>query len=186
MTTSATEFVYQPRLTVKGRAEFLRQTREALEVLSALSLGNRLLQSLAESQQTVVILESTARNLAVPEDFRAAIAPGLKLEWKELYGREGCLIGTGFGCGTRIQFNPGYVRIGLEEGWQTAPAALWLAHELIHADDAAWGRMDPSRVDGLLNYERQAIGLPPYEQKEFTENRFRQHWHPILPARTRY
>ena len=32
--------------------------------------------------------------------------------------------------------------------------------------------MEPARVDGLYNYERQAIGLPQYELKEVTENDF--------------
>ncbi|MBI1763988.1 MAG: hypothetical protein HYR56_21390 [Acidobacteria bacterium] len=186
MTTSGTEFVYQARLAIKGRPDFLRQTREALAIITGINIGNQLLQSLAASRRTVVILESTAHNLAVPDDFSAAIASGQKLEWKELYGKASCLIGTGAGSDTQIHFNPSYFRIGTAESWQTAPAALWLAHELIHADDAAWGRMNPTKVDGLFNYERQAIGLAPYELKEFTENRFRSNWTLLQPLRTSY
>jgi hypothetical protein len=186
VTTSGTEFVYQARLVIKGRPDFLRQTCEALTVIASIHIGRQLLQSLTDSRRKVVILESIRHNLAVPDDFSAAIAPGQKLAWKELYGKEGCLIGTGAGSSTQIHFNPSYLRIGTTENWQTAPAALWLAHELIHADDAAWGRMEPTIIDCLHNYERQAIGLLPYELKEFTENRFRANWSPLQPIRTSY
>jgi hypothetical protein len=46
--------------------------------------------------------------------------------------------------------------------------------------------MDPEKVDGLHHFERQAIGLPPYEQKTFTENRFRAEWVPPQPPRASY
>ena len=38
---------------------------------------------------------------------------------------------------TMIHFNPMSLRMGTTEDWQAAPVALWLAHELIHADEAA-------------------------------------------------
>jgi hypothetical protein len=57
---------------------------------------------------------------------------------------------------------------------------------LIHAHDAAYGQLDPDVTEGVRNYERQAVGLPPYEDKEFTENGFRAAWKNPLPARTEY
>jgi hypothetical protein len=44
--------------------------------------------------------------------------------------------------------------------------------------------MDPEEFDGVRNYERQAIGLAPYEGKEFTENKMRNEL--SIPARLRY
>jgi hypothetical protein len=46
--------------------------------------------------------------------------------------------------------------------------------------------MDPEYRDGIRNYERQAIGLPPYDQKEFTENKMRAAWSEPQPLRPRY
>lgn len=186
MTINVNESVYQPRLILNGRPDFICKTNEALNNIAAINLGNQLLQSLIASQKTTTILESTGRNLAVPTNFNDAIAQGQILEWKELYGKQGSLIGSGTGSDTTIHYNPNCLRIGTNKDWQLAPASLWLVHELIHADDAAWGRMDPAKIDGLHNYERQAVGLPPYELKEFTENRFRTSWLPLQPPRTGY
>ncbi len=96
------------------------------------------------------------------------------------------LNGNGAGSNTTIRYNPNLSSIGSAEAWQKQPPAIWLAHELIHADDAAYGRMDPELKDGVRNFERQAVGLHPFEHKEFTENRLRAEWSEPQPARPRY
>ena len=121
-----------------------------------------------------------------PDNYRAAVAPGKSLRWKDESGKARAIRGCGGGSSATIKYNPAVSSIGFTAAWQRQPPAIWLAHELIHADDAAYGRMDPEMIDGVRNYERQAIGLPPYEMKEFTENRLRAEWSEPQPTRPRY
>jgi hypothetical protein len=79
------------------------------------------------------------------------------------------------GSDTTVRYNPDRSQIGRSD-WQKQPPPIWLCHELIHADDAAYGRMNPDWRDGTFDYERQAIGLSPYEKKRFTENKLRSQW----------
>jgi hypothetical protein len=96
--------------------------------------------------------------------------------WMNVWCQMQTIVGDGTGSDVTITYNP---RLK-----QDAPAFISLGHELIHADDAAHGRMDPEEFDGVRNYERQAIGLAPYEGKEFTENKMRNEL--SIPARLRY
>jgi len=177
---------YQPRLIIKGPPEFIRKTGEQFDAIARTGMGKRLLGSLAASGKTVIIESAAGGNESLPDSLRGAIAKGEVIEWKEPSGKKRALKGTGAGSGTTIKYNPDRTRIGLAEAWQEAPPAIWLAHELIHADDAAYGRMEPEITLGVRHYELQAIGLPPYERKRFTENRLRAEWSPPQPARTSY
>lgn len=94
--------------------------------------------------------------------------------------------GTGKGSNTTIKYNPALSCSVDTVDRSKFPPEIALAHELIHADDAAYGRLEPDEVNGVRNYERQAVGLPPYDGKHFTENKFRASWHPPLPSRNRY
>jgi hypothetical protein len=96
--------------------------------------------------------------------------------WMNVWCQMQTIVGDGTGSDVTITYNPRLKQDG--------PAFISLGHELIHADDAAHGRMDPEEVDGVRNYERQAIGLAPYEGKEFTENKMRNEL--SIPARLRY
>ena len=144
------------------------------------------MQSLTRSGRTVIIVPASRTNDARPDNYRAAVALGKVLKWRDESGKERSIRGNGSGSDTTIRYNPDLSQIGSTDGWQRQPPAVWLAHELIHADDAAYGRMDPEYLDGIRNYERQAIGLPPFEQKEFTENKFRAAWTEPQPLRPRY
>jgi hypothetical protein len=177
---------YQPRTIIKGPREFIEKVRSQLDTIAAIPIGERLLQSLSRSEKTVVIVPTSRSNDARPDNYRGAVAPGKALKWKDESGRERAVRGNGAGSDTTIKFNPDLSQIGANEDWQRQPPAIWLAHELIHADDAAYGRLDPEYGDGIRNYERQAIGLPPFEQKEFTENQFRSAWPEPQPMRPRY
>lgn len=180
------ETQYQSGILVKGMPDFVDKTVAHLNSIAETTVGKRLLQSLSASGKVVTIVPGSGRNEAQPVDCRAATAKGKVLRWKELYGKEKSIKGSGAGSDTLIRYNPDEHRFGSGEAWRQAPHGIWLAHELIHADDAAYGRMDPEKVDGLHNFERQAIGLPPYKQKAFTENRFRAEWMPPQPRRTGY
>ncbi|HKQ72233.1 MAG TPA: M91 family zinc metallopeptidase [Blastocatellia bacterium] len=186
---SATELVvaeYQQGMIIKGGQDFVEKTRSRLDCIAGVATGGRLLRSLATRGLTVTLVPSSRTNDARPDNYRAAVARGKSLKWKDELGKERAIRGNGAGSNTTIRYNPDLSIIGSAEAWQRQPPAIWLAHELIHADDAAYGRMDPELTDGVRNYERQAIGLPPYDRKEFTENRLRAEWSEPQPARPRY
>jgi len=177
---------YQRRLIIKGAPEFVENTKAHLDSIAETSIGQRLLRSLSRSGKVVTIIPASRVSEAPPCDYRGALAKGKALRWRSQSGKLRSIRGNGSGSDTTIKYNPDRTRLGSSEAWQSQPPGIWLAHELIHADDAAYGRMDPEEVDGLRNFERQAIGLPPYEQKEFTENKFRAEWQEQQPARPRY
>jgi type VI secretion system secreted protein VgrG len=169
-----------------GPAPFVEKTRAHLVALSRLPIGRKLLRSLSRSGRLVTIVPTNRGSEAPPEDFRAAIAKGKVLKWQDQWGRKKTIRGIGTGSNTTIKYNPDLIISAAADAWRRHPAEIGLAHELIHACDAAYGQLDPGETEGLRNYERQAIGLPPYEQKEFTENRFRAQWYTRLPQRTNY
>jgi Effector protein len=173
-------------LVIKGVPTFIERVTSDLHLIRANIIGKELLQSLYSSGKIITIVHTSRYGAAIPNDYHSAIAKGKTLEWKELYGQRKSLLGTGKGSDTVIQHNADRNYLVNPACWQNAPSAIWLAHELIHADDAAWGRMDPDLIDGVYNFERQAIGLSPYEQKEFTENKLRCAWMPPQPLRTTY
>jgi len=177
---------YQSKTIIKGAEEFIEKVRSQLASIVAIPIGERLLKSLIRSGRTVMIVPASKTNDARPYNYRAAVAQGKVLKWRDESGKERAIRGNGTGSDTTIKYNPDLSNIGSNEAWQKQPPAIWLAHELIHADDAAYGRMDPEDIDGIRNYERQAIGLPPFEEKEFTENKFRADWAEPQPLRPRY
>ncbi len=180
------EFEYQRGMIIKGTPDFVAQTRLHLANVASTSMGKRLLQSLSASGKKVTIVPTSGMNQALPDYYPGALAKGTVLRWKDSSGRMRAIKGQGIGSDTTIKYNPNRLRIGSTEAWQQPPPGIWLAHELIHASDAACGIMDPEEVDGIRNYERQAIGLPPYDQKDFTENKLRLGWKEPQPARLRY
>ncbi|HEX5082658.1 MAG TPA: M91 family zinc metallopeptidase [Blastocatellia bacterium] len=177
---------YQGGIIIKGDKDFVDKTQRRLEEIAGVPTGAGLLGSLASRGLTVTIVPSSRMSEARPDNYRAAVAPGKALRWTDESGRERAVRGCGSGSNTTIKYNPDLSSIGFAAAWQKQPPAIWLAHELIHADDAAHGRMDPEMIDGVRNYERQAIGLPPYESKEFTENRLRAEWSEPQPPRPLY
>jgi len=185
----ATELVvveYQPGIVIKGRKDFVGKAKSHLDQIGGVPTGGRLLRSLASSGMNVTLVPSPRANEARPDNYRAAVASGKSLRWRDEAGRARSVRGCGAGSNTTIKYNPDFSNLGSAEAWQRQPPPIWLAHELIHADDAAYGRMDPEMIDSVRNYERQAIGLPPYETKEFTENRLRAEWSEPQPPRPRY
>jgi hypothetical protein len=177
---------YQRGIVIKGAKDFVEKAQSHLDQIARVPTGGRLLQSLASRGLTVTLVPSSRENEARPDNYRAAVAHGKSLKWRDEAGRKRAVRGDGSGSNTTIKYNPDLLSLGSGAAWQRQPPAIWLSHELIHADDAAYGRMDPEMIDGVRNFERQAIGLPPYEMKEFTENRLRAEWDEPQPARPRY
>ena len=180
------EFEYQSRMVITGPPDFVETTRSQLVTLSKLPIGSKLFRSLHNSGKIVTVVPSDRISEAPPENFRAALAKGKTLRWRDFSGKEKIIRGSGTGSNTTIKYNPCFTRSCGAGDWECHPPEIGLAHELIHANDSAYGQLDPVEFDGVRNYERQAIGLPPYEDKEFTENKFRAAWGSYIPARTRY
>jgi Effector protein len=179
-------FEYQRKTVIKGGKVYIDKLVSRLDSIAALPIGQHLLQSLAKSGRIVTIVPGYRANDARPDNYRAAVARGKMLKWRDGSGVIRAIRGNGEGSDTTIKYNPDLSSIGSQEPWQKQPPEIWLAHELIHADDAAYGRMDPEFNDGIRNYERQAIGLPPYDQKQFTENKMRAAWSEPQLLRPRY
>jgi hypothetical protein len=180
------ELTYQQRMIIKGAKDFVTATKSHLINLSLLPIGRKLLNSIYKSGRQVMIIPADRVCEAPPEDFRAAIPKGKSLKWRELNGKEKTIKGSGLGSDTTIRYNPSFSYSDKTTGWRKYPPEIALAHELIHADDSAYGRLDPDEVEGVRNYERQAVGLSPYEDKEFTENKFRAAWATPIPLRMQY
>lgn len=180
------ELEYQRRMVIKGNRDFINTTITHLSNISRVPLGKRLLDSLCESGKQITIIATDRVSEAPPDDFRAAIPKGRQLSWRDLGGREVILKGNGRGSSTTIKYNPAFIFSCRTVTWKKCPPEIALAHELIHADDSAYGRLDPDEINGVRNYERQAVGLAPYENKEFTENKFRATWHPPISPRSQY
>ncbi len=186
MTAELVEVEYQQRIVIRGNADFVQTTKSHLSSLAKLAIGRKLLLSLRKSGKQITIIPTDRVSEAPPDNFGAAIAKGKVLKWQDINGKEKRINGTGKGSNTTIKYNPTMTCSCRSADWRNHPPEIALAHELIHADDAAYGRLDPDETGGVRNYERQAVGLSPYEKKEFTENNFRASWHHPLPPRTQY
>lgn len=186
LTAELVEVEYRRHIVIKGPAEFVNKTKSHLANLAKLKLGRELLQSLGQSGKSLTIIPTDRVSEAPPDNFRFAVTKGKSLKWRDLSGREKIVRGTGKGCGTTIKYNPALTCSCETADWKKHPPEIALAHELIHANDSAHGRLDPDEINGVRNYERQAIGLSPYEGKYFTENRFRASWNTSLPLRSHY
>lgn len=186
LTAELVELEYQQRMVIKGTQDFVETTKSHLTNLAKLPIGRRLFYSLQQSGKSVVIIPTDRVSEAPPDDFKSAVAKGKVLKWHDLWGKEKIVRGTGKGSSTTIKYNPTLTCSCEAIDWRKHPPEVALAHELIHADDSAYGRLDPEEVNGVRSYELQAVGLPPYEEKEFTENKFRESWKMPLPPRTYY
>jgi hypothetical protein len=75
-----------------------------------------------------------------------------------------------------------------------------LAHELVHAEQAGRGGMktgqadndgkvdptDPTKKEQTNKRELEAVGVPPYDQNPYSENKIRKEWPPPQPERKWY
>ena len=158
-------------ITIKGTKAFRDRVVADLAKLSATPTGDKLLKSLDNGNKPVTIVETADGNAAgydSPED-RFVKPDG----------------SNGPGSGAKVSYNPNTTQIGDgSEPWMTRPPEVGLGHELVHADDAGRGQQVRGDAGGTPIREKQAVGLPPFENKDPSENKLRADMG--LPPRPRY
>ena len=159
-------------VTIAGDKAFRDRVVADLQKLNATPTGHQLMENLDGNPRKVTIVRTAEGN-----ECGNYPNPG---------GRFVNADGTpGAGTDSTVSYNPDRTQIGDgSEPWMNRPPEVGLGHELVHADDAANGRMDTGATDGTNNRERQAVGLPPYENKNPSENGMRRDLG--LPERPRY
>lgn len=160
-------------IVIKGSPEFQAAVVTDLSKLAATPTGAGLLNSLDSGSHKVTIVETSNGN-----ECGGYTNPGGR--FKNADGTNGA------GTDSTVSYNPHRSEIGDgTEAWTNRPPAIGLGHELIHADDASKGQMDTGDDDsGTRNREKQAVGLPPYENRPYTENKLRREMG--QPERPRY
>jgi type VI secretion system secreted protein VgrG len=174
-------------IQIRGSKNFVEITKSHLAQINSTPSGKKLLKSIARSKKKVRIVESEFGNSVHYTNKPGALKKGKTLEYKD--EESNCtdkVEGTGEGSDCVISYNQTATRAGIEgdESWRDRPPAIGLAHELIHADDAVHGKTDTELIDGQGSWEHRAIGLEPYEKKDYTENKIRSEWEPKQPRRT--
>lgn len=159
----------------------------SLEEIYTTPTGQQMLESLAKSGKVVEIHYSSMGNAIGGYEFPA-----------ERFLRPGSIDGAG--TNSKIAYNPGVYNLGGDEPWAVRPPAIGLAHELVHAEQAAYGRMQEGKAPNGLGTkptgsnaaieadvrELDAVGIPPYNLYPFNENKLRTEWNPPQPNREWY
>ncbi|UYZ64404.1 type III secretion system effector protein [Hymenobacter weizhouensis] len=173
----------------EGLDLFEEAVKADLQKIYATPTGRALLQSLhASGKQTTISYAFDGLNRAIIPKAHAEQC---------YYKADG--ITPEKGLGLTIAYNPAREVIG-EEAWAKRPPAIGLAHELIHAEQAAYGRMregmgtnpgrinrlDPTKPAQAPVLELETVGVPPHDDYHVTENKIRQEWTPTQPLRTQY
>lgn len=166
---------------------FRNQVITDLDEIYATPTGKALLESLARSGKKVSIQHSMNGNAIGGYTDKEA-------RFLQANGKAGA------GTDSKIGYNPSILSAGSENDWQTRPPAIGLAHELIHAEQAAYGRMIDGRAPNgpeskhsgstaakeVDIRELGAVGVPPYDTYPFSENKIRAQWKPVQPERKWY
>lgn len=176
---------YGNAVSIDGDDVFRQKTLAALDQIKKTPTGAALLESLERSGRSVSIKPSQDGNGCGYTNPAARFAQA---------------DGTpGTGTNSTVVFDPDTRTIG-SEAWETRPPAIGLAHELVHAEHAATGTMstgevqndskrdptNPTRFQMYRKREIEAVGVPPNDQRAFTENKIRSEWDPPQPERKWY
>ncbi len=180
---------YNEAITIVGTPEYQAKVLADLQRIANTPTGKALLDSIASSGKHVTI--------QAPSDPNAGNSCG---SYDNAAGRFSNPDGTpGDGSNSTVEYNPDRTKIG-DEPWETRPPGVGLAHELIHADQAAHGTMtpgttnndakpdpsDPTKTDQVNTREAEAVGIPPNDNRDYTENKIRSEWDPPQPERQWY
>lgn len=94
----------------------------------------------------------------------------------------------GWGLSPKVKFNPlGQWHCVHDPAMHQRPAAIGLAHELIHALHCMKGIDMGDVISGHEMLEEIiTTGFPPYNFEEFSDNKFRTQWPSKLELREKY
>jgi type VI secretion system secreted protein VgrG len=174
---------YGKAIKIKGSEEFQKKVLADLAAIKKTVTGAKLLDALDKSGKTVMIEQTNGGNSTGGFTSEAKSKDG---DW-------------GNGSDSTIKYNPDLKAISTNK-WGTRPPAIGLAHELIHSKHAAEGSVDTTKVDNdskpdpadpkktakELDEEVRAVGLPPHEDEDITENNIRNEWDPPQSKREWY
>ncbi|HEY4360175.1 MAG TPA: M91 family zinc metallopeptidase [Bryobacteraceae bacterium] len=175
-------------IKISGDAAFQEKVTKDLHQIYNTPTGKGLLESIQKSGKTVEI-----KPTANPGDGNAT-------GYKNAADRFKAADGTpGKGTDSVVYYNPDRTKIG-DEDWATRPPAIGLGHELVHAEQASYGKMapgdtdndhkpdpsDPSKTAQERVREVEAAGIPPNDTYPYTENKLRDEWNPKQPQRPWY
>ncbi|RZK32291.1 MAG: hypothetical protein EOO61_17065 [Hymenobacter sp.] len=166
---------------------FMEAVTADLHAIYATPTGRQLLDSLHASGRKIYINYGPENRTGFPFNTDPA-----------LYRADG--VTPGQGLAVVIEYTPFVENTGGLKDWNTRPPAIGLAHELIHAEQAAHGRMrreitenpggldkdNPHKLSEVGVYELEAVGVPPHDTYPFTENKIRSEWNPPQTRRTYY
>jgi hypothetical protein len=170
-----------------GPANFENAVHTDLQALYDTPTGKQLLDSLHASGQKIYIHYAPENSIELNRH-----------NWeKGFYALDGVTPGAGLGVG--VNYNPTLAKAG-ELPWNTRPPGIGLAHELIHTEQAAYGRMrrgdtanpggpdarNPKKLPQVPHYELEAIGVHPEHSYAYTENKLRAEWNPPQGQREYY
>ena len=191
------ETQYSKGIVIKGDEEFTEKTKEDLDKIKSTPTGGKLIDSIDNSGKTVTIVEGSSNQ---------ARYNGLTGErtWTADTSRPPGSV-RNVGSDVTVSYSPNdNVLYDGSEAWQNRPPAVGLAHELVHANNAAYGNMIPSYVLGvnpgyldpvtgaesLASMDELAtVGVAPSSYPysyEFTENKIRAEWDPPQAQRPWY
>ena len=158
------------QIKIEGPPEYQLKVMMSLAKLAATPTGLALLQSLDAAPHTTTIKPSRdGTNSEVPANEPAGYV-------NPVTGQPGA------GSDTTVYFNPDREKLNGRPD-QTRDPAIGLGHELIHANHDTHGTnvqasSNYTGADGNTynapGYEQQAVGLGPYANDPYTENKLRQ------------
>lgn len=186
---------YSKNITIEGTPEYRAKVVRDLDKIKETESGKKLLKSLEESGKKTRIHKTDAGggNAAWTDPPpTTAPYPG----YRKADGSKGAAADT------EVWYDPDKTSLSGPPGspyndaeWAkegNRPPEVGLYHELVHSDDMQHGKLDSGDGDNLGpmagtpidKSELRAAGLPPYENEEYSENKFRKE--KGLPERTFY
>jgi hypothetical protein len=178
---------------------FAEAARADLQALYNTPTGKRLITSIQASGKKIPIgygEVSGARFPHFPDDPYRQREPN----WEPAFYQEDGS-GPGAGVAMEVMYDPFREKSAdSSPEWHKRPPGIGLAHELVHAEQAAYGRMlrgnspnpggfNPNSPDKPMlvhTYELETVGVPPYDSYPVSENKIRAEWNPPQPTRRHY
>jgi uncharacterized Zn-binding protein involved in type VI secretion len=169
-------------LRIKGDPYFQAKVVRDLGLLRKTRSGRTMMRSLSRSGRTVTVVHDGGNG-----NFARAL-PGPAGEPRGFLQADGA---PGEPADVLVGVDPDRTKLPARPGTAVAqapwanpphrPADVGLFHELIHADDFAHGRADgrpgansgPRAGTPVPRAELRAVGLPPYEDSAYSENKYR-------------